>query len=509
MLDIQRITSDTLSKVADFIMTGTKDGSLKKALDVSTGLVGYNLKQPAEQLVPLQSPFARTIPRIVKPGANADNWRQITSLGSPDPFTSERAAGSRFATTLASATATFQPVAIRGDVTREAVAASEGFDPALAKETANSLLVAKKLEEQAFLFGTATDLGTVTGLAIADRAGKGTIAAGAGTTYFLRVRALTGLAMNRLAQDIPAGYDGTDALVPGRSITSVNPLLDDAGASITVGCGISADSAEVNSGSLTGAGHGLKCTWTAVPGAAGYVLFVGTTTGAANCKAEVVVGQTSVTLTSLAGTGLADNSATLPAADETGNSKHYPGILYNLAVGAGAGYVKNLAGTLTGTAAGGEITQIQDAFATLWTTAKVGKFRVLVSGVESRTLTKLGVVSSAMQLFSGPMGNDRLLYTAGAHIGEIINATTGDRCPVEVLPWLPAGTIIILPTEIPYPQANLAAPFIWVGNYDWERWDYASTSTTGPIYTFDVRCNGALENHFPGGCGVIYNVFNV
>jgi hypothetical protein len=53
----------------------------------------------------------------------------------------------------------------------------------------------------------------------------------------------------------------------------------------------------------------------------------------------------------------------------------------------------------------------------------------------------------------------------------------------------------------------MAAPFTCVGNYDWFRWDYSSTTTTGPIYPFEVRCNGVLEGQFNGGCGVLYNIF--
>ena len=36
---------------------------------------------------------------------------------------------------------------------------------------------------------------------------------------------------------------------------------------------------------------------------------------------------------------------------------------------------------------------------------------------------------------------------------------------------------------------------------------YSSTPTTGPIYPFETRCNGALEAIFTGGCGVLYNIF--
>jgi len=505
MLNLQQISEETLRKAAQVFLTGVGEGGIRKAIDVATGLVGFNLKQPAEQLVPLLSPFQQSIPRLVKPGANSNNWRQITALGSPDPFTTERAAGLKFATTLVSKVATFKPMEILGDVTREAVAASQGFDPALAKETANQLLVAMKLEGQSFIGANITDLGAPANVVVAERSGLGSLAA---NTYYISIRALTLLALNRITIDSVSDYDGTDHFVNSRSVTIVNPLVDNAGATITVGSGISTSSTEANSGAIAGGNDAIKVTWDPVVGAAGYVIFMGTATGAANRKASLVVGQiTSVTIKTLVTTGLADNSATLPAADETGNANHYDGILAQLfAAGSGA-YLKNLGAKLSGTAATGEVVELQDAFATIYGTAKIGKFRVICSGTESRILTKLGVVSNAMQIFATPGPEGRLNLTAGAHIGQIVNATTGDVCPVEVEPWLPHGQLLILPTEIPYPMANVAAPFIWCGSFDWEQWPYSSTILTGPVYQFGIRNAGALEGHFTGGCGIIYNIF--
>ena len=507
MLNQGELSRQTIEQVAKAFLAGTQDGTFRKAIDLSTGLVGVNLQAPAKQLVPLDSPFQREIKRIVKPGANSDSWRTITALGSPMFFAAERAGAYKFATTLATLSAAFKVAGLGGEVTLEAQAASEGFDPALAKETINTLRNSKKLEGQAFLGACTTALGNPGAPTVADRAGVGTINGGGGTTYFVRIVALTLMAANRIGLDVPAGYDGTDAKLAGRASAAVNPAVDNSGAVITTGCGLSAISAEGNSGSLSSAGHALKITWSPVAGALAYVVFVGTTTGAANLKAEAVVTQCSVTLTSLAGTGIAGNHATIPGTDQSADPKSYDGIIPQLIAGASGAYVKNLAGTLTGTAAQGEILEVQDAFASLFQSGKLGKFRIVVSGVDMRTLTKLGVVSNAMQIFASPDASGRVAITAGAHLGNIVNATTGDVCPVDVEPWLPAGTMLILPTEVPYNDANMSDPFTWVGSYDWMRWDYYPTRNDGPIYPFEVRCNGVLEGQFTAGCAVIYNIF--
>jgi hypothetical protein len=504
MLNLQKITEDT----AAMILAGTKDGSLRKGIDLTTGLVGVNLQAPSKQLVALQSPFQQAIKRIVKPGANSDTWRTITALGSPMLFRGERLAGYKFSTTLVNTTATFRVAALGGEVTLEAQAASQGFDPALAKETSNCLLNSMKLEGQAFLGACATALGTPTGVAVA---GVTTTPAGtiASNTYYVRIIAMTMMAANRVGLDVVGGYGAltaANAHLAGRSVTVVNPATDNAGAAITTGCGLSALSTEVNSGALTGP-TSIKITWNAVPGAVAYAVFVGVATGAANLRCECIVTQTSVTLTSVVGTGLAASNATLPGTDQTADANSYDGIIPQLIASGSGAYLKNLAGTLTGAAGNGEIVEIQDAFAALFQSGKIGKFRVLVSGVDARTLTKLGVISNSMNIIAQPGTDGRVSLTAGAHIGQIINATTGDVCAVDVDPWLPAGTIVILPTEVPYNSANITDPFTWVGNYDWMRWDYSPNRSDGPIYPFEVRCNGALEGQFNAGCGLIYNIF--
>jgi hypothetical protein len=164
------------------------------------------------------------------------------------------------------------------------------------------------------------------------------------------------------------------------------------------------------------------------------------------------------------------------------------------------------------TQANGELVQVQDAFANIWDAVKIGKFRVLVSGQEQRTLTKLGVVTGGgpvTQINPADGTEGRISLVHGYSIGWIINAVTGDLCPVQTLPWLPGGMVMILPTEIPFPDANTPAPFDMAMGYDWERWDYASTAATGNarVYPFEIVSWGVVRAIFTGGCGLIYNVF--
>lgn len=506
-MDLVGITQDTLEKSREIIRKVQNDPRFKKAITVGTGLVGINLQAPAKQLVPLLSPFRASIPRLVKPGANSDTWRTISALSLPELFTTENASGNLFTTTLGSTTGNFKVASMRGQVTREAEAASQGFDPALAKETSNTLLNALRLESMAFMGANITDAGTPGAPTVALGTTAGSLNPST-TTYYARVVGLTLMAANRATLSIPADKNANDEnLLAGRAVTQAELQAIALAATAVTGCGMTDIGAEGNSGAQTGSNKSLKITWTPLANCVAYLVFVGTSAGAANLNCEAIVTQSQITLTSLAGSGAAGNDAAVPAADETGNANQYDGIIPQLNASGSGAYVLNVNETLTGTAAQGEILELQDAFASIFQTAKIGKFRVIVSGQDSRILTRLGVVSNTMQIFAQPAADGRLAMAIGAHVGEIVNATTGDRCPVEVDPWLTPGTILILPTEIPYKDANLSDPFTWVGNYDWERWDYASTTTTGPIYPFETRCNGVLESQFPGGCGILYNIW--
>ena len=502
-MNAQQITQETIQRSMQAAREALADPKLTRAISVGTGLVGYNLQAPAKQLVPLLSPFYNSIPRKTKPGANSDNWKAITAISSPRLFTGERKAGAKIAHTVADKSAGFKVQALLGDVSLEAVQASEGFDPALQKETANILLKGLQLSSQAYMFGVLTDLGVPAAPTVTEIESLVGATIGA-ASYFVRIVGMSGMAANRVTLDVPQDYDGTHARINGRAVAVVNPLRDDAGAAITAASGLTSISAE-GTVTTTGTLNSLKITWTPVAGMIAYAVFIGTTTGAANLKCEAIVTQASVTFLTLAGTGLAGNAAEIPGADETGDSEAFDGIVSQLVAAGSGAYLKNVLGKLTGS--NSEITEIQDAFATIYQTGKIGKFRVVISGVDERTLTRLGVSSQSMQIFAAPGIDGRVAMAVGAHVTDIINATTGDRCPVEVDPWLPAGTIIILPTEVPYANSNVSSPFEWVGSYDWMRWDYGSTPASGPVYLFETRCNGVLEALFTGGCGLLYNIF--
>lgn len=485
---LEQITKDTLDRVAQAVKGAMNDPQVIRSLAVSDGLVGLQLEAPAKQLVALMSPFRQKVGRKGQPGSNAIQWKAITAVKQNAKFsTQEGAAANAIATTVVSKSATFKVVGTRGKVTREAIAHSKNFDDALAKETANTLLLAMKLEEQAILGGNVTALGALTGLAVAVITGGGALAADA-TGYNVRVAPITLMAANRETIDRPALYDGTHANLATGAKTGANPASDGWGAA----------AARVTSAAVS-LNDRIKITWTAVTGAAAYAVFIGkNTTETLAC----IVTQTSVTVTAQAAGGDALAKADSSSAD----ALIYDGMVPLINADASS-YKKVLANKFS--TSGGEIVEIQDMFQGIWDSGKIDDLTLLVSGVDSRTLSRLLTAAGGGPTIFVSTGDEgpRGSMTQGYHVGYIINQVTGKRCTVEVLPWLPGGTIIALPNSIPYPDANISAPFEIATSYDWERIDYAATTSTGPVTEFDIRAEEVLKDHFPAGCGIISNIF--
>ena len=497
MLNVGSITEQTREMLAKAILSGTKDGSLKKAITTSTGLTGINLQAPAMQLVPLMSPLRQMIPRVTRAGATASQYKRITSLSSPKPTTTESAAGATFATVVDNPSVTYRVLGVQGQVTREAVAASEGFDPALAKETANALLLYMKLEEQYILGGNRTALADPGAPTVAGVSTGGSIGAG---TYTVRIFALTLPAANRVTIRRPADWDGTDANIAAYAITASPNTID----GLTSSDGVESGSAEASTGALSGSTNRIRISWAPVAGAAAYAVSVGLATGITSGSFQVITTQTAITLTSYIALGTNVPGATVSS---SADSNAYDGIIPQLLAAGSGSYLKTLTAKLSGSSTTGEITEIADACQNIWDNARVGRLRVLCGGQEARALTARGVASNSLNIITNPVEAGRASVTFGAHVGQIINPVTGDMMPVDVMPWMPGGTVILVPTEIPYPDANLSAPFDMAMGYDTERWDYASTTSTGPVYPFEVRSYGALRVIFSGGCGMISDIY--
>ena len=449
------------------------------------------------------------IPRKGGAGGNASAWKAVTkyALGSR-PFVATGDPGNIPTTTFAAKQAGYKILSLRDGVTKEDMAAGQGFEDVQARVTTRALMKALMLEELSFLGGNVTALGAVTGLAAAAVASVGDTTDGGSAwtnvAWYFNVVPVTVMGLEylrSLATPVsvlyPKDYNGTDALM---AAPTTGPTIT-TGTALGIGTYVGAPTNVTATPATTG---GVRLTWAPLAGAAAYIIFHGTTNDA-TVAALGVVAQTAVTLTSRNTT--AGSALSVFATDNSGDSLAYDGILSQLAAAGSGAYIRNLRNKLS--QSGGEIVEIQDALAGIYNNTKVGEHWILVGAQEQRTITKLGVAAGGgPTLFVDPNAAVRATLTQGYRVKDIYNGSTGEICSVIAVPWLPGGTIIIIPKSIPYDDANQGSPFDWMGGYDCTRFDYPMTPTSGGAraYPFEVACWGVLRGVFTGGCGLITGV---
>ena len=246
---------------------------------------------------------------------------------------------------------------------------------------------------------------------------------------------------------------------------------------------------------------------TAVPGALGYNIYVGTTTGLANLKyigtlkgtgTFTVQGTTSIQRTGntapFATTGAAASRAT---ADTSAYATGYDGILPTV-LGANSGFNNAINSTFSTSNPGAEY---QAVFAGLYDAVKADPDLVLLNGNDRKQL------SDAIK--SGSNANYRLTIdnpgTGGTTYGSIVtglqNEVTGKSVDLEVHPWLPQGVSPVLSFTLPIPDTEVSD--VWsnfmVQDYMGIQWPVTqfayefSTYFRGTFFCTAPAWNGAVS----------------
>jgi hypothetical protein len=246
---------------------------------------------------------------------------------------------------------------------------------------------------------------------------------------------------------------------------------------------------------------------TAVSGALGYNIYVGTATGAANLKyvgtlkgagTFTVQGATSIQRTGntapLTTTGAAASRA---AADTSAYATGYDGILPTV-LGANSGFNNAINSTFSTSNPGAEY---QTVFAGLYDSVKADPDLVLLNGNDRKQL------SDAIK--SGSTANYRLTIdnpgTGGTTYGSIVtglqNEVTGKSVDLEVHPWLPQGVSPVLSFTLPIPDTEVSD--VWsnfmVQDYMGIQWPVTqfayefSTYFRGTFFCTAPAWNGAVS----------------
>jgi hypothetical protein len=464
----QESIEKTLASVKD-------ETQLSKAIDTGTGLVGYNLEAPAKQLVPFLSPLRNIIPRKVSPTGTSTHWKAITSIVPQGKATAlEGTRGTAMSYTVEDKMAAFKVLGLQDAVTFEAEAAGRNFQDVKATASTNLLLSLMQEEERYILGGNHTSLGTVSApTATADTTG-GSIAA---DTYAVKVAAMTLVAANRVVANqqiagLVLGVPATDSM--GQAISGATDGVTAASTATSV--------------TTTGTTSMLKLSVTPVTGALAYAWFV-------DDVLQIVSTNSYVELTKLVTGGSA-----APTADGSGDANAFDGIIPQII--AGGGIYMDMANSQL-TASQGGIEELDEINSRLFNQFKNGATRYLVSEQLAKDITSAIVKNNgAPTLFVN--NGEKNDITGNYMVKRYVNKSYGGQnISIEVHPWLPNGTMVVMCDKVPYPNANIGSVLEIECGYDYRQLEYARTS---PKYEFEIRTYEALKHYFPACQAILTNV---
>ena len=522
------ITEETIQLVQQRLQSA----SITRNINTTTNLIGYDLQGPAAVVVPVDTPLVNSLARENNADRAADrhHWKAIQSFGwntvngSNYPgVLDQNAVAPDLPYTVLDLFNTFQTIATDQSVTFQAQIRGALLDGDIKARRFAELIYALKITEENWLTNASDYLwAPATPLAPTTKSTGGTVA---DNTYYVFVSATIGVAETFATQ-----------------------------ASATVIC--TSGGANTNT---------ISCTYFTVPNATGYNVYIGTAANSARKQVAAnfsvpsaalptqsmlnMSGNASFTLTSLT-TGAnqlpASNTAVLASAAAgynslpltfnglmalvfgAGNQNYSSGVNPGqssapaptsafTAVGTNAGTAAVSGGLGVSTmgttilqpaAANGKLSysDFQTLLLIMYNQARAKPNKMWVSPQDNQTVTNILINAAGTRVMFNPTSDNVGNFTAGGRVGAFWNTTTNTKIDIEVLPFLPQGTIIFGSTVMPYPVPGMEGPTLKVMvNRDYMGMDFPPTRSA-PVYGYQTLVDETLKMTFVGGFGAITGV---
>ena len=459
---------------------------------LSSSFAAFDLEAPAKMLTPRPTPLRNKIPRkkgigtsrrvkriTAYTGTGVGNlWPGITETtqnnfapGASTPLQLER--GPQISYLADDLVLPYNSYSLSDQVSFDANFSGMGYQDLRQLSSTSTLYATMLMEERMFLY-----------------------ARGTASPYVGALSAVTGIVASS-----PAAVTGQTALASG-----VYYIYITANAGIS-GSGFGESIVSSVASETIATGDVLSLTWTAVSGAIGYNIYVGTATGTANCKyvgtaqgnSCVVQGAAAINLTgdnfAFSTTGAAASRAN---ADTSAYATGYDGIIPTV-LGANTGYNNNRNGAAFSTSNPG--VEYQTVFYNLYNNVKADPDEILINGADRKQLSD--------SIKNGSTANYRLNltqtetgdYVGGATIGALNNEITGKMVPLTVHPWLQQGVSPVLSYTLPIPDTEVSD--VWaainVQDYMGIQWPVVqftydfSTYYRGTFFCYAPAWNGAVS----------------
>jgi len=420
-----------------------KDITLTSPL--STSFAAFDLEAPSKLLTPRPTPLRNKLPRKKGVGTShrvkritgytgtgtggiGNTWPGITESTTTAFGSISYERGPKISYAADDLVLPYNSYSLSDSVSFDANFSGMGYQDLRQLSSTSTLYATMLMEERMLLMARGTASGYSGALsaptfALASPVASGSQTALAATTYYVNVTADAGISGSGFGESI-LGTEASTAVASGDVLT------------ITVS--------------------------TAVAGALGYNIYVGTTTGAANLKYQgTLKGTGTFTIQGAAATNLTGNNAALTtsgaaasraSADTSAYATGYDGILPTV-LGSNSGYNNSINSTFSTSNPGVEY---QTVFSRLYDAVKADPDEIFLNGADRKQL------SDAIK--NGSTANYRLNltqtetgdYVGGAVIGGLHNEITGKLVPMTVHPWLPQGVSPVLSYTLPIPDTEVS-----------------------------------------------------
>ena len=462
---------------------------------LSTSFAAFDLEAPAKLLTPRPTPLRNRIPRKKGVGTSHRVKRILGYTG-----TGTGGVGNLWPGITESSTSTFGSInfergpqisyaaddlvlpynsySLSDSVSFDANFSGLGYQDLRQLSSTSTLYATMLMEERMMLFARGTASGysgaiSAPTFTLASPVASGSQTALAAATYYVNVTADAGISGNGFGESI-LGTEANTAVASGDVLT------------ITVS--------------------------TAVAGALGYNIYVGTATGAANLKYQgTLKGTGTFTIQGAGAAGLTGNNAaftttgaaaTRASADTSAYATGYDGILTTVLNPSISGAINSINSTFSTANPGVEF---QNVFATMYQNVKADPDLVLLNGNDRKQLSdaiKSGSTANYRLTIQEP-GKDGVTY--GSIVTGLQNEVTGKAVDLMVHPWLNQGIAPVLSFTLPIPDTEVSdvwANFL-VQDYMGIQWPVVQFS-----YDFSTYFRGTFFCTAPAWNGVVTGIVN-
>ena len=465
-----------------------KDITLTSPL--STSFAAFDLEAPAKLLTPRPTPLRNRIPRKKGVGTShrvkrilgytgtgtggiGNTWPGITESSTATFGSINYERGPKISYAADDLVLPYNSYSLSDSVSFDANFSGLGYQDLRQLSSTSTLYATMLMEERMMLMARGTASGYSGALsaptfALASPVASGSQTALAATTYYVNVTADAGISGNGFGESI-LGTEASTAVASGDVLT------------VTVS--------------------------TAVAGALGYNIYVGTATGAANLKYQGTLrGTGTFTIEGASAAGLTGNNAAFTttgaaasraSADTSAYATGYDGILPTV-LGANSGFNNSINSTFSTANPGAEF---QTVFAQLYSNVKADPDLVLLNGNDRKQLSdaiKSGSTANYRLTIQEP-GKDGITY--GSIVTGIQNEVTGKAVDLMVHPWLNQGVAPVLSFTLPIPDTEVSD--VWanfmVQDYMGIQWPVTqfsydfSTYFRGTFFCTAPAWNGAVS----------------